>query len=486
MESSCFFSLCMIGAAVGLALQICFSFSQNIWLDEAFSLALISHPWGEMINLAAADVHPPLYYVILKALTGTLQQILPFVPTICLCKLVSVLPFALLLFTAATKVRRTWGNYVGGLFGFSLFAAPSLISQGVEIRMYGWAMFFVTLAYLFAYDIYTKGRKRDWAFFTLAGISAAYTHYYACIAVTPSYLFLLYTAYRKGGQSLMSWLTAALVTVVTYLPWLFIFLNQARAVSENYWITLPSLQDYYHIVFQLLQDAVSIGVVCLIILLQAIAFFRNKESGHSRTCYILTGILCGGATLGVGLAASYLIKPVFVFRYMYPGLACFWLALIIGCADKGKAPLKLTFSLILTGTFLCQITSFGLSEGSHAKKHYDFMQILDSHADAVLITNDHFAQLTLATLTDRSCLCYDKQENSERFKKVFTACDHPNIADIQSFINQKSHPSYILLLSGKDKTKSLSIPLQYYVGKFFENGLFDMYFIPATENGAEH
>jgi uncharacterized membrane protein len=34
--------------------------------DEIFSLRLTEHSWSEMIRLAKLDVHPPLYYMILK------------------------------------------------------------------------------------------------------------------------------------------------------------------------------------------------------------------------------------------------------------------------------------------------------------------------------------------------------------------------------------------------------------------------------------
>ena len=42
-------------------------FSPAIWVDEAFSLELIKHPFVELVKLDAADVHPPLYYLIYKA-----------------------------------------------------------------------------------------------------------------------------------------------------------------------------------------------------------------------------------------------------------------------------------------------------------------------------------------------------------------------------------------------------------------------------------
>lgn len=486
-DSSVLFFLLIAVSLGALLIQFGFSFSPNIWTDEAFSLALVSHSWSDMLAIAATDVHPPLYYLILKALTELIHFFLPQFSVICIGKLISVLPYAVLLATAATKVRRTWGNYVGGLWALSLFAAPSLITQGVEIRMYGWAMLFVTLAYLFAYDIITKNRKRDWCFFTLVGLASAYTHYYACLAVTPVYLLLLYTAYRQGVKTLLRWFISGIVTVIGYLPWLFIFLSQARTVSDDYWIHLPAIKDYYEFAFNLFQNGLTAGFVCLIVLLLFRSLYRHKEN-RLQSFYILTGILCAAFTIGIGLAASYLIRPVFVFRYMYPGLACFWLALIIGCKLTNKTHLKLSLIVILAGTYLCQLMVFGLAEGKQAKEHYKLTKEFNKHPDAVLITNVNDQQCTFATLTGKNCLSYDEKENTQLYKKVYEACRQPNIPDLEAFLKQESHPAYIVMIfdekgSGRPKPTFLQ---NYYVGEFIERDHFDMYVIPATENGAEH
>src|SRR5688572_12056019 len=42
----------------------------SIWHDESFTAMLISYDWGEPVRRAALDVHPPLYYFILKVWTA--------------------------------------------------------------------------------------------------------------------------------------------------------------------------------------------------------------------------------------------------------------------------------------------------------------------------------------------------------------------------------------------------------------------------------
>ena len=41
-------------------------FENTIWVDEAYSLELAKHSMIDLIKIDSLDVHPPLYYIILK------------------------------------------------------------------------------------------------------------------------------------------------------------------------------------------------------------------------------------------------------------------------------------------------------------------------------------------------------------------------------------------------------------------------------------
>lgn len=65
--------------------------SSDIWVDETFSLGLARHSVKDLISLTAQDVHPPLYYLILKA--G-----LAFKPnSVFLARIISVIPVIIIL-----------------------------------------------------------------------------------------------------------------------------------------------------------------------------------------------------------------------------------------------------------------------------------------------------------------------------------------------------------------------------------------------------
>ena len=53
----------------GIYLSLCFN--NNIWTDEGYTMDLLRNckTFQEVCNFTAKDVHPPLYYLILKVFT---------------------------------------------------------------------------------------------------------------------------------------------------------------------------------------------------------------------------------------------------------------------------------------------------------------------------------------------------------------------------------------------------------------------------------
>ena len=76
------------------------------------------------------------------------------------------------------------------MFGFVLLMILMPVNQylGVEIRMYSWAMFFVLACAVYAYEVFQKETLFCYSKMTFFGICAAYTHYYALIAVFSIFL----------------------------------------------------------------------------------------------------------------------------------------------------------------------------------------------------------------------------------------------------------------------------------------------------------
>ena len=134
-------------------------------------MAIIKHSYAEVINLTAKDVHPPLYYLILKIIVDGVRALVPEISVIYVAKLVSVIPYIILMLVFATKVHKEWGYYVAGTGEFGILAMSNLINYGVEIRMYSFSVLFVTLTYLYIYDVV----KRDGFCCAIWNVSGVYT-----------------------------------------------------------------------------------------------------------------------------------------------------------------------------------------------------------------------------------------------------------------------------------------------------------------------
>ena len=169
----------------------------------------------------------------------------------------------------------------------------------------------------------------------LYGILAAYTHYFACVAVAMVYLFVLFYAIKE--QFIKPWLIAVGVSVMTYIPWMFVVVKQVAQVKESYWI-LPLTWRIFGSCVKFLMKPIFggstfqvIAAVVLFLVYVGLWFYvlwNNRKNQQENFVLIAgTGVLAGVVLFGV--AASFLIRPIFITRYMLPAVGCFWLAFAV-------------------------------------------------------------------------------------------------------------------------------------------------------------
>ena len=212
----------------------------SLWHDESFSALLVKYDFGEMIERIKMDVHPPLYYIILKGwdyLFGNSLFSLRFF---------SVLFSALAIITFYFFVKFAFKNRNLALFSSLLFAFSYFqIQYAMEARMYSLGTFLVIIStFLFLKALETK--KWNWwllyAFYISCGI---YTHYFIALWIIPQALYLLYYLYKESKFNFSSWFknknfqfgtTAYILTAISYIPWLGTFLKQLGQVQADYWI----------------------------------------------------------------------------------------------------------------------------------------------------------------------------------------------------------------------------------------------------------
>ncbi len=338
--SGMFFLTAAFGMLI-LSARLCFA--DGIWYDELFTMGLTGSSFQELTTYTAKDVHPPFYYYYVKTVRDLCQAVAPGINGIVVGKICSVLPLAGLFVYGMTKVRKHFGLLCAGIFLFCTASMPNLPQYSVEMRMYAVAMFFVTAAFLHAYELVCgmageegKGRKRDWAFLALYGILAAYTHYFAAVAAAAIYVFLfIYMILsKKEKKEKTAWFCCVLSSVVLYLPWMFAVVRQMAQVKESYWILPLTWRTFGSCVKFLMKPPFGSGgfqvtaAVALFAVYVGLMFYvlwkNRKNPEESFFAAAGTGTLAGVVLFG--FAASFLLRPVFIVRYMVPAAGCFWLS----------------------------------------------------------------------------------------------------------------------------------------------------------------
>lgn len=198
--------------------------AQSFWNDEGNSARIAERSIPLILEGAAGDIHPPLYYLALhfwRALVGQSE-------------------FALRALSAVGGLGLVALTYVLGadLFGkrtglaAALVAAinPFQIYYSQEARSYIWVAFLAVAAAYLAVKWLDKPGQRGGlsaAGYVLAGEAGLYTHYLFPIALIPINLVVLAVLLRrKEMRRLGWWLGFHFVIAVFYLPWAPIAVRQ--------------------------------------------------------------------------------------------------------------------------------------------------------------------------------------------------------------------------------------------------------------------
>jgi len=349
-------------------------------IDEYFTFALIKFPITDIITITSNDVHPPLYYLILKFVVKIIDSLNIQYNLLYTLKILSIIPYILILIVSMTKIKKEYNWLTAGLFTFTLITLSEFYINYLSIRMYSWAIFFLVMSFIYLKEMTLESDKKSWILFTLFTILGAYTHYFVALSSFLIYFVLLiYFAYNNNKNDLKKWTLSVLISIISYIPWIPSLISQLHGVHENFWI--PQIDFNYFITcissiainnsdFTInSQSNLILIIICLItlIILITLAIKEYKNNKTSENFYVLIGILLFITTLSLGILLSITFKPIIRVRYLIPSIAVFWLSvsILIGKLDNKKL-LTLTLSLILILSSICFIetinSSFELEE----------------------------------------------------------------------------------------------------------------------------
>ena len=251
--------LLVLGIGAILVFQFMNLTTASIWHDEAFSALLVEYEFSEMISRISADVHPPLYYVMLKSWTDFTGN------SVFMLRLFSLI-FGLLTVVATYLLAKEifQKKLIATLASLILLFGSFQIQYNIEARMYTLATFFLIVSsFLLLRALKEKGMLW-WVGYAVIAVAAIYTHYYTAFGIIAQFLFVLYWIFRDEGFHLPSWLhnpdtkasfLSYLLITVLFLPWFPTFLKQLSQVQENFWIPAMNIWSIPSTLFAMLSGA---------------------------------------------------------------------------------------------------------------------------------------------------------------------------------------------------------------------------------------
>ena len=319
----------------------------SLWHDEAFSMLLPRYSFTEMIKRAGLDVHPPLYYILLRPWFALLGESLFSLRAF--SALFSLLSTLLIYFL----VKKVFKNNAAALLSTALFAFSSFqIQYAREGRMYSIGTFFVIASTWLLIKALESNNWKLWGLYSILAVAGIYAHYYVIFSVASQALFALAILARKKSRDIFSAFASYLLIALLFLPWLPYFAKQVSQVQESYWIPPMNKWSVPATIFKMLvgkdinthERALQALMIAIIIALLGIIFLIVKKI-NSQSKWLMVLLF---ATPFLGAALLSFKRAIYLDRYF---IFCQpFLAIMIALAvmEIKKRPIRKAIVIILT------------------------------------------------------------------------------------------------------------------------------------------
>ena len=226
----------LVAAVVGGALRLHHIGQESAWLDEAFSIEIARTSIANILHQTALDVHPPLYYLALKAwlpLAGATEG-----PARALSTLFSVLTALAAFGITARLVDIRTGLATAMVLALSRFQ----VEYAQEARMYALLALLATLSMHTFVEWAERPTRSALVGYIAVTSLMTYTHVYSVFTIAGQGLTLLalMRVNRDRAMRLMGpWFVALAVLFLLFVPWAGILMAQLRRVQQVFWIEPP-------------------------------------------------------------------------------------------------------------------------------------------------------------------------------------------------------------------------------------------------------
>lgn len=421
--------------ALGAFLRLLHLNDESLWLDEGITYYNSSgEDYGDVWDKTAKlDQSPPFYYFVMHTyleIFGENEFGFRFISAI--FGILSIL-FLYLLLSEMFEIE------VGLIAAFLLAINPFHIGFSMEARMYVLLSLESLIGFYALYKAIDddKGSYTWWILFMLMCVLGIYTHnffFFVLLAFAFIFFLLLIPTENKIGKFLMGVL-CALVTGVSYIPWIGNFLKQLSV--DRYWMAENSLSDLknYFLDFSNQNKYIFIGFIGLFILGIFWTFIRIKSVDYKKEIFAsLSLIFFLVIGFGIPLIYSLFFEPIMKIRYVIY-LVPLWLSIVsLGIYAIRRISIVFSFLILIGITYLLMpinVSAYPMEIGEDYRR---LTEIVAEKDETLIVHTPSIAHVI-------------NFYNQGRFKiKPF-----PNSDDLNEFnINEDSKNKFIDLIENLD------------------------------------
>lgn len=324
--------------------------AQSLWNDEGTSIALAARSLGAIVDGAARDIHPPLYYFLLHywmLINGNSEFAARFL---------SVIAGVLIVALTYRIARFFFDVEVANVAAYFAAFSPFGVYYSQETRMYVWVAFWAALSVLAMVQMLVPSaewrgtsdetphvtrptsratRTLYWLLYLTATIAALYSHYFGATVLAfenASFAIWVWLAWRKSksllnpplqrgaggiGHSIAFWLLAQIICLLTFLPWYFFTREQLAmwpAISEPF--DLPTLLwrvlNVFSVGFTLDTSGSAIAAFAFAVLV----FFGVRFKRDAQTVWGVTLLLAWMLVPVLAMYAVSLSRPAYTPKFL--------------------------------------------------------------------------------------------------------------------------------------------------------------------------
>ena len=359
------------GLTVFLIITLWTITKSSIWFDEAFGAYLIRFNFWDIARYTAADVHPPLYYWLLKLWS------MGFGNTELALRSMSVFFGGVSITFGYLLIHRLFNKKAARISLIFMALAPMFVRYSQEMRMYTLVTAIALAAtYVLTYAINTK-KKMPWIVYgVLVGVGM-WVHYFSAIVWIAHWVWradIIRRSAKKGKfiKTFFSkqWVMAHVIAIALFIPWLPFFANQMFTVQAfGFWIPAVTPDTLVNFISNVIyyQDSGNVTgwlsatflIVFVALIMLSIRVYKSLNDADRRS-YRLIIVLAFVPVLILFFASMPPLRSSFVDRYLVPSTLVISLFIGVTLAYSTKF-IKSKLAIIVAIVVMTGIMTVGVS-----------------------------------------------------------------------------------------------------------------------------